>query len=79
MIINFKNIQVSNNLPISIIAGLNVFEDLEMAYSVASKLKEITAKLNLPFIFKASFDKANRSSVKSYRGCLLYTSPSPRD
>lgn len=68
MIINFKNIQVSNNLPISIIAGLNVFEDLEMAYSVASKLKEITAKLNLPFIFKASFDKANRSSVKSYRG-----------
>ena len=51
-----------------IIAGLNVFEDLTMANQVASDLKKITDRLGLPFIFKASFDKANRSSVDSYRG-----------
>ena len=68
MKINFKNIEISNSSPIIIIAGLNVFEDLTMASQVASDLKKITDRLGLPFIFKASFDKANRSSVDSYRG-----------
>ena len=68
MKINFKNIEISNSSPITIIAGLNVFEDLTMAIQVASDLKKITDRLDLPFIFKASFDKANRSSVDSYRG-----------
>ena len=68
MKINIKNIEISNNSPIIIIAGLNVFEDLDMAEKVASELKKITGKLNIPFIFKASFDKANRSSFESYRG-----------
>ena len=68
MKINFKNIEISNSSPIIIIAGLNVFEDLMMASQVASDLKKITDRLGLPFIFKASFDKANRSSVDSYRG-----------
>lgn len=68
MKINFKNIEISNSSPITIIAGLNVFEDLTMASQVASDLKKITDRLDLPFIFKASFDKANRSSVDSYRG-----------
>tara|TARA_B100000214_G_C23933346_1_gene611900 strand:- start:392 stop:1210 length:819 start_codon:yes stop_codon:yes gene_type:complete len=68
MKINFKNIEISNSSPIIIIAGLNVFEDLTMANQVASDLKKITDRLGLPFIFKASFDKANRSSVDSYRG-----------
>jgi len=68
MKINFKNIEISNSSPIIIIAGLNVFEDLTMASQVASDLKKITDRLDLPFIFKASFDKANRSSVDSYRG-----------
>ena len=68
MKINFKNIEISNSSPITIIAGLNVFEDLTMASQVASDLKKITDRLDLPFIFKASFDKANRSSVDSCRG-----------
>ena len=52
----------------TIIAGLNVLEDEDMALDVAEKLKEITTKNNIPFVFKASFDKANRSSIDSYRG-----------
>ncbi len=50
------------------ILGLNVLEDLALAREVASELKRVTDALELPFIFKASFDKANRSSIKSYRG-----------
>ena len=66
--IKIKEIKLSNNLPMTIIAGLNVLEDEVMALNVAEKLKEITIKHNIPFIFKASFDKANRSSIDSYRG-----------
>ena len=66
--INIKNISFSNSSPISIIAGLNVLEDEDMALNVAKKLKDVTKKLDMPFVFKASFDKANRSSVNSYRG-----------
>ena len=53
---------------LSCIAGLNVLEDLDLALKVGSHLKDVTHSLGLPFIFKASFDKANRSSIKSYRG-----------
>ena len=66
--IKIKEINLSNNLPMTIIAGLNVLEDEDMALDVAEKLKEITTKHNIPFVFKASFDKANRSSIDSYRG-----------
>ena len=66
--IKIKEINLSNNSPMTIIAGLNVLEDEDMALDVAEKLKEITTKHNIPFIFKASFDKANRSSIDSYRG-----------
>ena len=77
--------------PLSVIAGLNVLEDEGLAMEVGSELKRICEQLGLPYVFKASFDKANRSSIKSFRGpgledglklltsCLLYTSPSPRD
>ncbi len=71
--INIKNISFSNSSPISIIAGLNVLEDEDMALNVAKKLKDVTEKLDMPFVFKASFDKANRSSVNSYRGPGLET------
>ena len=71
--INVKNISFSNSSPISIIAGLNVLEDEDMALNVAKKLKDVTKKLDMPFVFKASFDKANRSSVNSYRGPGLET------
>jgi len=66
--IKVKEISISNNSPMIIIAGLNVLEDENMALKVAEQLKEITIKHNIPFIFKASFDKANRSSIESYRG-----------
>lgn len=66
--IKVNEISISNNSPMTIIAGLNVLEDENMALKVAEQLKEIAIKHNIPFIFKASFDKANRSSIESYRG-----------
>ena len=50
------------------ILGLNVLEDLDLALTVGKHLREVTDRLDMPFVFKASFDKANRSSIKSYRG-----------
>ncbi len=54
--------------PLFLIAGPCVIESREMAIDIAGKLKEITAALGLPYIFKASYDKANRSSGTSFRG-----------
>jgi 2-dehydro-3-deoxyphosphooctonate aldolase (KDO 8-P synthase) len=62
------NISLGAGQPLFVIAGLNVLESLDLALSVGRELKAITTKLGLPFVFKASFDKANRSSIKSYRG-----------
>ena len=66
--INIGNISLSNSSQICVIAGLNVLENPQMTFDVASYLKKITKNLEIPFIFKASFDKANRSSVESFRG-----------
>lgn len=54
--------------PLAVMAGLNVLEDEGLALEVGTELKRICAALGLPYVFKASFDKANRSSIKSYRG-----------
>ena len=62
------NISLGAGHPLLVIAGLNVLESLDLALTVGRHLKETTAKLGLPYVFKASFDKANRSSIKSYRG-----------
>ncbi len=62
------NISIGEGQPLVVIGGLNVLEDLELARLTAQRLKAVTGKLQLPFIFKASFDKANRSSIHSYRG-----------
>jgi 2-dehydro-3-deoxyphosphooctonate aldolase (KDO 8-P synthase) len=62
------NLSIGNGKPLFVIAGLNVLENLELALSVGRHLKAATAELGLPFVFKASFDKANRSSITSYRG-----------
>lgn len=51
-----------------LIAGPCVIENKEITHQVAAHLKQVTRKLGIPFIFKASFDKANRTSVKSFRG-----------
>jgi 2-dehydro-3-deoxyphosphooctonate aldolase (KDO 8-P synthase) len=57
--------------PLFLIAGPCVIESRELAIEVAGRLKEICAGLGIPFIFKSSYDKANRSSGKSYRGLGL--------
>lgn len=59
---------IGTGKPLAIIAGLNVLEDEALALEVGGELKRICARLGLPYAFKASFDKANRSSIKSYRG-----------
>jgi len=59
---------IGTGKPLAVIAGLNVLENKELALTVGSQLKAICAELGLPFMFKASFDKANRSSIHSYRG-----------
>jgi len=62
------NLSIGEGQPLVCIAGLNVLEDLDLALETARHLKAVTAALDMPFIFKASFDKANRSSAQSYRG-----------
>jgi len=62
------NLRVSNDLPFVLFGGMNVLESRELALEVASAYKEVTDRLGIPYIFKASFDKANRSSVASFRG-----------
>lgn len=62
------NFEVGLDKPLFLIAGPCVIESESLALSTAEKLKQITAKLGIPFIYKSSFDKANRSSHDSYRG-----------
>ncbi len=57
--------------PLFLIAGPCVIESLQLQLDVAGQLKEITARLGIPFVFKSSFDKANRSSASSFRGLGL--------
>ncbi|MGY6588067.1 MAG: 3-deoxy-8-phosphooctulonate synthase [Wenzhouxiangella sp.] len=54
--------------PLFLIAGPDTLESLDMCLEVAGHLKEVTDRLGIPYVFKGSFDKANRTSVKSYRG-----------
>lgn len=57
-----------NDLPFVLIGGMNVIEDQEVAFRVAQHFVEVTRTLQIPFVFKASFDKANRSAIGSFRG-----------
>ena len=61
-------ISIGGQNPLALIAGPCVIESEKIAMEIAEKLKRITADLNVPFIFKASYDKANRTSIKSFRG-----------
>lgn len=63
-----QNYTITNSASFALIAGPCVIENREITLRIASALKDITQRLNIPFIFKASFDKANRSSIDSYRG-----------
>jgi 2-dehydro-3-deoxyphosphooctonate aldolase (KDO 8-P synthase) len=62
------NLSIGDDRALFCILGLNVLEDRALALHTATELKQIAADLQLPFVFKASFDKANRSSINSYRG-----------
>ncbi|PXF29489.1 2-dehydro-3-deoxyphosphooctonate aldolase [Pokkaliibacter plantistimulans] len=61
-------IEVANDKPFVLFGGINVLESEDLALSTAEQFVQITQKLNIPYVFKASFDKANRSSVNSFRG-----------
>ena len=69
--VNCGNIEISNNNKICIIAGPCQLETEQHALDMASKIKEITSKFNMGFIYKTSFDKANRTSLKGQRGIGL--------
>ncbi|MDD3675494.1 3-deoxy-8-phosphooctulonate synthase [Thauera propionica] len=66
-----EKIVVSNKEPFVLFGGINVLEDLDSTLRAAECYVEVTRKLGIPYVFKASFDKANRSSIKSYRGVGL--------
>lgn len=65
------DVTVGNDLPFVLFGGLNVLEDLDSTLFAAEKYVDVTRELNIPYVFKASFDKANRSSIKSFRGVGL--------
>ena len=67
-IIEVGELKVSNALPFTLFGGMNVLESRELALEIAASYKEVTEKLGIPYVFKASFDKANRSSISSFRG-----------
>ena len=66
--VSVSGIEVANDKPFVLFGGMNVLESRDLAMRIAEHYVEVTQKLNIPYVFKASFDKANRSSVHSYRG-----------
>ena len=69
--ISIDSITVANDRPITLFGGINVLEDLDSTLRACDHYVRVSEKLGIPFVFKASFDKANRSSVHSYRGVGL--------
>lgn len=70
-LIRVGNIDVANHLPMVLFGGLNVLENLDLTLKTCAHYVDVTKRLGIPLIFKASFDKANRSSIHSYRGVGL--------
>ena len=66
--IQVASIDVSNEKPMVLFGGMNVLESRDMAMQIAEAYVGVTEKLAIPYVFKASFDKANRSSIHSFRG-----------
>ncbi len=67
-VIKVGNVSIANQLPFVLFGGMNVLESRDLAMRVAEHYVEVTQRLGIPYVFKASFDKANRSSIHSYRG-----------
>ncbi|SDW52290.1 3-deoxy-8-phosphooctulonate synthase [Marinobacter mobilis] len=66
--VTVADLTIANDRPFVLFGGMNVLESRELAFEVAESYAEATRKLGIPYVFKASFDKANRSSVTSFRG-----------
>lgn len=71
MKLDFGDFKVSNTLPFILIAGPDSLESLDHALYMAKNIKKMADKFKIPYIFKASYDKANRTSIKSFRGVGL--------
>ena len=67
-IIQIRDVKLSNEKKFLLVGGINVIESESITLRVAEAFRSITNKLQIPYIFKASFDKANRSSIDSFRG-----------
>ncbi|MCW9053286.1 MAG: 3-deoxy-8-phosphooctulonate synthase [Motiliproteus sp.] len=66
--VEVANIQINNDSPFVLFGGMNVLESRDLAMAIAEHYVEVTQRLGIPYVFKASFDKANRSSINSFRG-----------
>ncbi|MFC6671781.1 3-deoxy-8-phosphooctulonate synthase [Marinobacterium aestuariivivens] len=67
-VVQVGNIEIANDKPMVLFGGMNVLESRDLALQIAEHYVEVTGKLGIPYVFKASFDKANRSSLSSFRG-----------
>ena len=67
-VITLGKIEIGNDKPFVLFGGMNVLESRDLAMRVCEEYVRVTEKLGIPYVFKASFDKANRSSINSYRG-----------
>jgi 2-dehydro-3-deoxyphosphooctonate aldolase (KDO 8-P synthase) len=66
--VDVQGIQIDNDKPFTLFGGINVLESRDLAMRTCEQYVKVTEKLGIPYVFKASFDKANRSSFNSYRG-----------
>lgn len=66
--IQLGSISIANNRPFVLLGGVNVLEDLDFSLRCAAHYKDVCERLGIPLVFKASYDKANRSSIHSFRG-----------
>ena len=66
--VQLGDITFANDQPFALLGGVNVLEDLDFALHCAGHYKDVCKRLNIPLVFKASYDKANRSSIHSFRG-----------
>lgn len=67
-VVKIKDLSVSNDLPFVLFGGINVIESRDLAMQACEEYVKITDRLHIPYVFKASWDKANRSSIHSFRG-----------
>ncbi|MBL4797011.1 MAG: 3-deoxy-8-phosphooctulonate synthase [Oleispira sp.] len=66
--VQVQNLTIDNDVPFTLFGGINVLESRDLAMRTCEEYVRVTEKLGIPYVFKASFDKANRSSINSYRG-----------